>query len=160
MAFSFGEQNGGSGTGAGAGTGNGGLAGRGSGSASSGNGNGGNQNAACADVELDPSGLGHGPNGSVLQSVVANVTLTDGTTMTGEFPYPFVYPSDRKNPFAHDDQLAPNGGIPVQLPPPGTDLADAPPAVQFVIAHTDADGYTTLRSCSGNATPGAAPSAP
>lgn len=144
-----GRQNGGTGTGAGAGIGTGGLEGTSSGTGTSGNGNGGDVSTApCGDVFLEPSHLSYRPDGTVVQEVIAKVTTRDGNVVIGKFPWPFLYPGEKLNPFVHDEALGNHGGVPVQQPPPGTDLSNLPPAVQFVMKFTDpASGITTLPAC-------------
>jgi len=146
-----GVNNGGAGTGAGPGRGEGGAGGTGQGLAQNGAGNGGTSNEApCGDVVLEPSYLAYRKDGTVVQQVTARITLRDGTVVRGLFPYPFIYPSDAKNPFLHHntDLLSPDGGVPVQTPPPGTDLSTAPLAVQVVLKYTDpGSGTTSLPEC-------------
>lgn len=144
-----GEQGGGSGTGAGPGKGTGGLGGTGSGTGGTGNGNGGDTNGSpCGEVYLEPGSVGYRPDGTVEQQVVAKIVLRDGSVQQGLFPYPFVYPEERKNPFVYDDVLSPDKGTPVQQPPAGTDLSTAPAAVRVVLKYTNpANGRTTLPEC-------------
>jgi hypothetical protein len=146
-----GVQNGGSGTGAGPGTGTGGLGGTGSGTGTSGTGNAGDvANAPCGDVFLEPGHLSYRRDGTVVQQVLAKVVTRDGTVSVAPFPWPFVYPGERQNPFAHDEALNGHNGVPVQPPPEGTDVASLPPAVQVVLKHTDpVTGFTTLPVCRG-----------
>ncbi len=147
-----GVQTGGAGTGAGAGSGTGGLGGSGTGVAGNGNGNGGDANSApCGAVYLVPEAVTTGPDGSVMQQVQAKIVLRDGTVEKGDFPYPFTYGAERLNPFIHDDVLAPDKGTPVQFPPPGVDVSNAPVAVQVVLKFTDpATGTTKLKDCPSN----------
>ena len=156
----LGTQNGGTGTGAGAGNGTSGLAGNGTGTGTSGNGNGANANSApCGQVLLLPGRVDFRPDGTVLQHVYAKVIMRDGDVELGVFPYPFVYAAERLNPFVHDDQLAADKGIPVQTPPPGSDVSAMPPTVQVVLKYTSAaTGFTTLPDCGSTPTPGQAPS--
>ena len=143
-----GRQNGGSGTGAGAGAGTGGLGGTGSGSGTAGNGNGSDASSACGDVYLEPSHLSYRRDGTVVQEVIAKVTTRDGNVQIGKFPWPFLYPGEKDNPFVHDEALGPHNGVPVQQPPPGTDLSNLPPAVAYVMKYTDpATGETKLPAC-------------
>ncbi len=150
-----GEQNGGAGTGAGPGAGTGGLGGAGTGTGGVGNGNGGDTNSApCGAVYLVPANVSYRPDGTVVQEVLAKIVLHDGTVEIGRFPYPFTYPAERLNPFVHEEALSPDKGIPVQPPPPGTDLTSAPVAVQIVLKYTNpATGTTLLKDCEGRATP-------
>ncbi len=149
-----GKQNGGSGTGGGAGAGTGGLAGTGEGSGTTGNGNGGDTNSApCGTVEFIPGHFSYNGDGSMRQAVSVLITLRDGEEQSGDIPYPFIYSSEKENPFLHDDKLSKNGGVFLQPPPPGSDVSKMPPAVQIVIAHTDpTTGATTFPDCPAAAT--------
>jgi hypothetical protein len=144
-----GKQNGGAGTGAGAGRGDSGLGGRSTGSALAGTGNGGDANLApCGDIYLLPAQIGYRKDGTVLQFVLAKIVLRDGTVEVDRFPYPFVYPGAKENPFREDAPLTGDGGIPVQEPPPGTDVTRYPVAVQMVLKYTDPQtGLTSLPAC-------------
>ena len=143
----LGRANGGSGTGAGPGAGTGGLNGTGAGQGNAGNGTGGEADTSpCGVVTLIPEYVDYHKDGTVIQHVQVSITLRDGSTYTGRFPYPFTYSAERLNPFSHDDQLV-NGGVPVQLPPAGFDTSQLDSTVQVVLAHTDASGHTTLPEC-------------
>ncbi len=144
-----GKQNGGSGTGAGAGNGTGGLSGTGTGSGTTGNGNGGDTNSApCGIVNLIPIHVEYKSDGTSIQTVSVTVTLRDGEEQSGDFPYPFVYKSERDNPFVNEAATSKGGGALVQQPPPGSDVSKFPPTVQIVLAHTDpATGTTTFPDC-------------
>ncbi len=144
-----GKQNGGSGTGAGAGRGDSGLGGAGTGSALAGNGTGGDANLApCGDIYLLPAQIGFRKDGTVLQFVLAKIVMRDGTVDVDRFPYPFVYPGAKDNPFRADAPVTGDGGIPVQEPPPGADVTRYPVAVQIVLKYTDPQtGLTSLPAC-------------
>lgn len=140
---------GGAGTGAGAGIGTGGLGGTGSGSGTAGAGDGGDiSTASCGDVFLEPGHLGYRPDGTVVQDVVAKFVTRDGTVAVAPFPWPFLYPGEKDNPFSHDDALGGHNGVPIQQPPPGTDIASLPVVVQIILRHSDARGFTTFKECS------------
>ena len=148
-----GVQNGGAGTGAGAGTGDGGQGGTGTGTGGSGTGNGGDANTApCGDVYLLPGALAYRKDGTVVQQVLAKIVERDGTVEVDRFPYPFTYPADKNNPFRHDEAVSADGGIPVQAPPPGADVATMPPAVQIVLKYTNpTTGFTSMPACNPTA---------
>ncbi len=139
---------GGTGTGAGPGAGDGGLAGTASGVAGTGTGNGALANTApCGDVDLIPRETTYMRDGTVHQTVEVEIRLKDGTVEDGTFPYPFVFAGEAANPFEHTSALV-DGGVPVQMPPPGTDVANASLAVRTVIEHTDrTTGKAKLPSC-------------
>ncbi|GAC1306759.1 MAG: hypothetical protein NVSMB21_09880 [Vulcanimicrobiaceae bacterium] len=70
------------------------------------------------------------------------------TVAVAVFPWPFLYPGEKQNPFVHDEALGGHNGVPVQAPPPGTDIASLPPAIQVVLKHTDPEtGKTTFPAC-------------
>ncbi len=140
-----GQQNGGAGTGAGAGTGEGGQSGTSSGSGVSGNGNG-------ADAATAPCGfvtfygkLDHvDRDGTQYEHVRLVVTLRDGSTLSDELHWLFVYKDEASNPFtpAHAD-----AEVLMQFPPAGTDPSAQQAAVLFALQHTDSEGYTNLPEC-------------
>jgi hypothetical protein len=144
-----GVASGGAGTGAGPGSGDGGLGGTGTGTGGVGTGNGGETNAApCGDIYILPGNLTYRHDGSAVQEVLAKIVLHDGTVEVGRFPYPFIYRGEAQNPFVHPDKLSPNGGVPVQQPPSGSDVDSMPLAVQVVLKHTNPEnGTTTMPEC-------------
>lgn len=144
-----GQQNGGIGTGAGAGAGSGGLGGTGSGTGGNGSGTGGATNAGpCGDVFLLPATVSYRHDGTVVQNVLAKVVFGDGRVDVGAFPYPFIYSAEKLNPFTHEEATLSGHTIPLQLPPPGTDMNSAPKAVQIALQYTNpATGTTTLPQC-------------
>lgn len=153
-----GQQNGGTGTGAGAGNGTGGLGGTGSGSGGSGTGNGGAVDAGpCGEIYLLPGPVNYRSDGTVVQTVLAKIIFGDGRVEVGAFPYPFLYPAEKLNPFTHDEVTTLNNGeheIPIQLPPPGTDVASAPKAVQLALHYTNPQtGHTVLPACAATPAP-------
>jgi hypothetical protein len=148
-----GVANGGAGTGGGAGSGTGGDNGSSNGTGGTGTGNG-DPTAPCGSVDFHPLDADTDRGGAVLQEVSVTVELRNGTQVDGLFPYRFKYPSRNDNPFVNDSLLV-HGGVPVQFPPPGFDVARAPVAVQLVLKFSDpTSGYTQLPKCP----PGAAAS--
>ena len=85
------------------------------------------------------------PDGSVEHKVDAKLVLADGTEQTGRFPYPFVYPGHDQDAFLLPFRV--DRGIPIQTPPPGTDMSAAPPIVNFILQHSDAAGHTEVPPC-------------
>ncbi len=146
---------GGAGAGAGPGTGDGGLAGSGAGTGTAGAGNGTADAGPCGDVFLLPGSLAYRKDGTVVQQVLAKIVARNGTVTVDRFPYPFVYAAAKLNPFRYDTAVTgPNGGIPVQQPPPGTDVSTLPLGIQTVLRYTDPKtGYTSLPACNPAATP-------
>jgi hypothetical protein len=141
------------GTGASAGTaastGIGGLAGSGgTGTGGTGNGTGG-EPELCGFVELHPTKEAKAlRDGTILETMAAIVHYADGHSETAAFPYDFRYRTDAADPFS---QRNIERDIPalVQPPPPGTNLADANPAIVYILKHTDANGATDLHDCPG-----------
>lgn len=143
-----GVSNGGRGSGAGAGNGTGGLGGTGSGTGTTGDGNAGDiSTAPCGDVILEPGHLAYRPDGTVVQDVIAKIVTRDGNVSIAPFPWPFLYPGERQNPFTHDEALGGHNGVPIQPPPPGTDIESLPPVIQVILKHSNAAGFTTFSSC-------------
>jgi hypothetical protein len=153
-----GQQNGGTGTGAGAGNGTGGLNGTGSGTGGSGTGNGGAVDAGpCGEIYLMPGSVSYRSDGTVVQNVLAKIIFGNGRVEVGAFPYPFLYSAEKLNPFTHDEVTKVMNGehaIPIQLPPPGTDIASAPKAVQLTLHYTNPQtGTTILPECAATPAP-------
>ena len=95
-----------------------------------------------------PGELTYRRDGTAVQQVLAKIVLLNGTVEVGRFPYPFIYQGEGKNPFLHPSGLSQSGGVPVQQPPPGSDITTMPPAVQVVLKHTNpATGTTTMPEC-------------
>jgi len=151
----------GTGTSTGAGSGNapgagGGLGGNGSGTVGNGNGTV-NANTPCGSVVFTPRDAPRYNNGTAFETVIATVTYPDGHTEQERFPYPWVYPNGEVNdPWSSTnlrkaDEMARAGGpdpeVPAQLPPPGTDTSGYPTVIQYILTHTDAGGFTSLRPC-------------
>lgn len=140
-----GQQNGGAGTGAGAGSGEGGQNESGSGNGVSGNGNGADASTAPCGFVTFYGKLDHAaPDGTQYEHVRLVVTLRDGSTLSDELHWYFVYKDQASNPFtpAHAD-----AEVLMQIPPAGTDLSAQKPATVFALQHTDAEGYTNLPEC-------------
>ena len=147
-ATHLGQQNGGVGTGAGPGSGDGGLGGTGTGTGGTGTGNGGLANSTCGDIYLMPADVQYKSDGTVVQFVLAKLVEKNGDVLVDKFPYPFTYPAEKDNPFAHTSIGGADGGIPVQEPPPGSDITTFPPAIQQVLRNTDpSTGHTSLARC-------------
>lgn len=81
--------------------------------------------------------------GRIWEYVAIIVHFPDGSQQSVDLDYPFFYNSAADDPF-----MPGNGNIPAtfQFPPPNQAAAE-PPLVQYVMAHTSSDGYTTLRDC-------------
>ena len=81
--------------------------------------------------------------GRIWEYVAIIVHFPDGSEQSVNLDYPFYYASQDEDPFEPG-----HGNIPAtfQFPPPNQ-AASEPALVQYVIQHTSADGYTTLRDC-------------
>jgi len=144
----------GSGNGSAAGTGEGDLPGvggglSGKGAGESGNGNGAvNANAPCGVVEFLPYNSPHYDKGTAYEPVQATVTFPDGHQEKARFPYPWVYPDgEHTDPWSETNLKNPNYETTLQPPPPGADRSTYPALIQYILAHTDARGYTDLPEC-------------
>ncbi len=75
------------------------------------------------------------------------VRFPDGHAESTVLDYPFYYPSEAANPWSSANLKNPSyAAIEFQMPPPAK--RDAEPAlVQYVMAHTTAEGYTKLKPC-------------
>lgn len=142
----------GTGTSTGQGSGNapgvgGGLGGNGTGT--SGNGNGAvNANSPCGFVDFVPHDAPHYSNGTASERVFATVSFPDGHKETAEFPYRWIYPNGEQNdPWSTTNLKRPDYTISLQPPPPGANVANYPPLIQYIIKHTGPDGLTDLPEC-------------
>ena len=128
-------------------TGSVGSGGAGTGESGAGQGAGGAPAAhePCGEVDFAPNGnpTTDARTGRIWEYVALIVHFPDGSEQSVDLDYPFYYPSEAQDPFikGHED-------IPAtfQFPPPSQGSSE-PPLVQYVITHTTADGYTTLKDC-------------
>ncbi|HVR46216.1 MAG TPA: hypothetical protein VMT95_06230 [Candidatus Binatia bacterium] len=74
------------------------------------------------------------------------VRFSDGTTQSMILDYPWYYPSEAANPWSDANLRDPNFPTRFQQPPPEKAMGE-PPLVQYVMAHSTADGLTLLRDC-------------
>jgi len=84
-----------------------------------------------------------------------SVHFADGTSQSMILDYPWYYASESANPWSDQNLKDPNFPTRFQAPP-APKLAAEPALVQYVAAHSTADGMTLLRDC----IPAAAPSTP
>ncbi len=121
-------------SGSGAGSGNGGGAAAGS--------------APCGFVDFsDPNGSRFDPKtGGFWVDIRMSVHFPDGQSDSVTLDYPWYYPNESANPWSDRNLSDPNFPTTFQWPPPGK-RAGEPPLVQYVIAHTFADGRTLLKPC-------------
>ncbi len=74
------------------------------------------------------------------------VRFSDGATQSMILDYPWYYASEAANPWSDQNLRDPNFPTRFQQPPPEK-AAGEPPLVQYVMAHSTADGLTLLRDC-------------
>ena len=132
--------------------GQGASAGNRSGAGSAGNGISGNGAAGggepCGFVEFSD------PHGSRFDSrthgfwvdIRLSVHFPDGRAESLLLDYPWYYASEASNPWSDQNLNDPNFPTTFQSPPPDK-LANEPPLVRYVIAHTGPGGYTLLKDC-------------
>jgi len=137
------------------GVGTGPQPGTGGGQAGNANGNQGNGNGPvnadtpCGVVEFKPVAAPKYSNGTASEPVDATVTFPDGHHESARFPYPWVYPNGEQNdPWSDTNLKNPNyGDVTLRFPPPGADTSAFPPLIQYILKHTNSEGYTNLQPC-------------
>ena len=72
-------------------------------------------------------------DGTFSEYVRVTVEERNGSSISGEFGYPFVYRSEADNPFFVRLNIGRDFDIPIQLPPPGYDTSREPLAVQYAL---------------------------
>jgi hypothetical protein len=75
-----------------------------------------------------------------------NVHYPDGHAESMILDYPFYYPSEASNPWSDRNRNNENFPTTFQSPPPDK-RAGEPPLVLYVMAHSAAEGFTTLKDC-------------
>jgi hypothetical protein len=75
-----------------------------------------------------------------------SVHFADGSSQSLILDYPWYYPNEAANPWSAQNVKNPNFPTRFQ-PPPESKAAGEPPLVQYVIAHSTADGLTLLKDC-------------
>jgi len=123
--------------------------GPGTGSGGNGNGTGGvASNEPCGYVEFKPN---RDPStdkssGVVSESITMTVYFPDGSAQEVDLDWPFRYPNESADPWS--DQNIRKKDFPVLFQDPPPDRAGGEPSlVQYVIAHSTAQGYTKLQDC-------------
>jgi hypothetical protein len=137
------------------GVGTGPQPGTGGGQGGNGNGNQGNGNGAvnaetpCGVVDFVPVLAPRYSNGTASETVVAKVRFPDGHQEAATFPYPWIYPDGEQNdPWSNTNLKNPNyGDVTLRFPPPGSDPSTYPPLIQYILSHTDSQGFTNLHPC-------------
>jgi len=103
----------------------------------------------CGYVDFIAAGAPRTVNGTTYERIKAIVSFADGHTETAEFPYYWVYPNgELTDPWSATNLRRADFAITMQMPPPGTDVTTFPVLIQYVLKHSDANGYTDLRPCS------------
>lgn len=128
-----------------------GVAGNGTGASSgAGDAGAGGSGAAqpCGAVSFIPTGTPNYTNGKWYETIRAMVEFPDGHTESGVFPYPWVYANQNDDPWAPQN-LNKRMTAHAQLPPAGSDVADADRVVQLVLQYTRPNGTTVLPLCPG-----------
>ncbi|HKU80711.1 MAG TPA: hypothetical protein VJP76_00975 [Candidatus Tumulicola sp.] len=121
----------------------------GSGAGTEGTGNGAASGSEpCGYVEFsDPDGSRYDPQThGFWVDIGMSVHFADGRVAMLQLDYPWYYPSEAANPWSDQNLHDPNFITTFQFPPAGRRAAE-PALVQYVMAHTSADGYTRLRDC-------------
>ncbi len=143
----------GAGTTAAAGNGNGrqpGTGGQnGNGNGNQGNGNGSvNADTPCGIVEFKPIAAPKYDHGAASEPVEATVTFPDGHHESALFPYPWIYSNgEQSDPWSDTNLKNPNFITTLRFPPAGADASTYPPLIQYILKHTDPQGYTYLKPC-------------
>ena len=75
-----------------------------------------------------------------------SVHFAGGSSQSMILDYPWYYPSEAANPWSDQNVRDPNFPARFQTPPPEK-LAAEPALVQYVAAHSTADGMTLLHDC-------------
>jgi hypothetical protein len=77
-----------------------------------------------------------------------SVRFPDGHSEATILDYPFYYPNEAANPWS--DRNLSNPDVPTLMQrPPEALAAGEPSLVQYVLAHTEPDGFTRLQDCPG-----------
>ncbi|HEX3467461.1 MAG TPA: hypothetical protein VHT05_05215 [Candidatus Elarobacter sp.] len=121
----------------------------GPGTGDQGNGNGAvNADTPCGVVDFIPYAAPKYSNGTASEPIEAKVTFPDGHRETARFPYPWVYPDgEHTDPWSDTNLKDPNFVTTLRLPPPGSDPSTFPPLIQYILKHTDPQGFTYLQPC-------------
>ena len=110
--------------------------------------------APCGYVDFIPAGRSRWADGTAYERIKAIVTFADGHRESAEFPYLWVYPNgEQTDPWSDTSLKRPDFQVTLQRPPAGADASTYSPLIKYVLDHSTADGYTTLRSCPRSAGP-------
>ena len=124
-----------------------GPGGNGTGESGNGNGTGGAPLAhePCGYVEFQPtsSALIDNDTGRIWEHMSATVHFPDGSSQTVTLDYPFYFPNRASDPYFPENKNLP---ALFQQPPP-SQRAGEPALVQYIMQHSDLQGFTKLRDC-------------
>ncbi|MBV9719619.1 MAG: hypothetical protein JOZ77_09875 [Candidatus Eremiobacteraeota bacterium] len=129
--------------------GNGALTSSGSGTGSAGNGSGAaSSEEPCGFVTFsDPHGSRYDPDTrGFWVDIRMSVHFADGTAQSMLLDYPWYYASEAANPWSDRNLKDANFPTRFQAPPPNKSGGE-PTLVQYVVAHSTADGMTLLNDC-------------
>jgi hypothetical protein len=136
------------------GVGSGPQPGAGGGQGGNGNGNQGNGNGAvnadtpCGFVDFKPTAAPKYSGTTASEPVEATVTFPDGHHESARFPYLWTYPDgEQTDPWSETNLKNPNFITTLRFPPAGADTSTYPPLIQYILTHTDSQGYTNLHLC-------------
>lgn len=140
------------GTGAGSKSGAGspgtGASGNGSGQAGTGSGAGGSVPCGYVTFENIPGPQRRAPDGAFLERILMSVHFPDGKAASLRLDYRWRYPDAAGDPWSAQNKAR---TYPVTMQrPPAHLLANEPPLMQYVIAHTTPDGITMLLPCASS----------
>jgi hypothetical protein len=111
----------------------------------------------CGAVSFIPNGPPRYAAGTMTETIKVTVSFRDGHEETAVFPYPWVYPNfEETDPWSPTNIKRGDFPVPIQRPPPGTDMSKLPLLIAYVL---DAAGLTDLKDCPRTWS-GAAPGAP
>jgi hypothetical protein len=104
----------------------------------------------CGLVMFVPAGTPAYTNKKIYETISVFVEFADGHREKAQFPYPWIYDSDRADPWSiQNTRDHPNMSVPLQTPPPSLDMSTADPLVKYVLAHSTPNGRTLLPLCPG-----------
>jgi hypothetical protein len=111
----------------------------------------------CGFVDFRPVGPPRYEAGIAYERIRATLHFQDGHTESAAFPYYWVYPNaEQTDPWSATNLKRVDLSVTLQFPPALFDRSTLEPVLAFLIAHTDALGYTTLKDCRAVPTPGPA----
>jgi hypothetical protein len=114
----------------------------------------------CGDVFFNPVSQGRpNPDGSISERMAVTVTFPDSHKEKVLLPYPWTFSNpEQTDPWsATNVRLHPDEAVVMVLPPAGTDTSSYAPLVKYVLAHTNAGGFSTMIPCPLAASPTPAP---